>query len=136
MMNWLHRGVPLPFGRIDNQRSLVALDNLIDLLIVCGQHPGAAGQTFLASDGADLSTSDLLRWLGRAPGRPARLLPVPAPWLEAASGSMGKRDLAQRLCDSLKLDITKTRQLLGWSPIVSVDEALARTAEQFPSQRD
>lgn len=131
MMNWLQQGIPLPFGRIDNKRSLVALDNLVDLLLVCGHHPDAAGQTFLASDGSDLSTSELLRLLSLALGRPARLIPVPSPWLVVTFAALGKRDLAQRLCESLQVDIAKTRQLLNWSPVIDAEAALGHTAKHF-----
>lgn len=135
MMRWLHRGLPLPFGAIDNRRSLVALDNLIDLIVTCIDHPAAANQTFLVSDGEDLSTTELLCRMGAALGKPARLLPVPSCLLEAGAAIFGKRALAQRLCGSLQVDISKTRELLGWTPPVSVDEALRKTAEYFLQQR-
>lgn len=135
MLNWLQRGVPLPFGSLNNRRSFVAVDNLADLLIVCCRSGAAAGQVFLASDGDDLSTAELLRRLGKAIGRPARLVPVPATWLDAAFGLLGKQELAQRLCGSLRVDVEKTRQLLGWSPVIGVDEALARTASHYLTQR-
>ncbi|WP_288649742.1 NAD-dependent epimerase/dehydratase family protein, partial [Pseudomonas sp. UBA5568] len=82
MMRWLERGVPLPLGAVHNRRSLVSLGNLVDLIITCVDHPAAAGQTFLASDGEAVSLSELLRALGRALGRPARLVPVPAALLQ------------------------------------------------------
>lgn len=128
LMRWLRRGVPLPLGAIHNQRSLVALDNLVDLIITCLTHPAAANQTFLVSDGEDVSTTELLRRMGQAMGRPARLLPVPASWLKLAAALVGKRDVAQRLCGSLQVDIEKTRRLLGWSPPLSLDEGLRRAA--------
>lgn len=131
MMRWLARGVPLPLGAIHNRRSLVAVDNLADLLVRCLTHPAAAGQRFLASDGEDLSTTDLLRRLGEALARPARLIPVPSSWLEVGAALLGRRDLSQRLCGSLQVDIDKTRELLGWTPPLTVDQALARTAEAF-----
>ena len=131
MMRWLHKGVPLPFGAIHNQRSLVALDNLVDLLVTCIDHPGAANQTFLVSDGEDLSTSELLRRTGSALGRPARLLPIPSRLLGVGAAMLGKTALAQRLCGSLQVDIGKTRELLNWSPPVGVDEGLRKTAEHF-----
>ena len=84
MMRWLKRGVPLPLGAIHNQRSLVALDNLVDLIVTCLTHPAAANQTFLVSDGEDVSTTELLRRMGLAMGRPARLIPVPVSWLKLA----------------------------------------------------
>lgn len=131
LMRWLYRGVPLPLGCVDNRRSFVALDNLIDLILLCLDHPAAANQTFLVSDGEDLSTADWLRRLGVALGRPARLLPVPASWLETGAAWLGKGDVARRLCGSLQVDIGKTRELLGWTPPVAIDEALRSTAEAF-----
>lgn len=129
LMRWLQRGVPLPLGAIHNQRSLVALDNLVDLILTCTTHPAAANQTFLVSDGEDVSTTELLRRMGRAMGKQARLLPVPASWLQMAAALVGKRDVAQRLCGSLQVDIEKTRQLLGWSPPLTLDEGLKKAAE-------
>lgn len=132
MMRWLTRGVPLPFGSVtENRRSLVSLDNLVDLIVKCIDHPAAANQTFLASDGEDLSTAELLRRMGLALGRPARLVPVPVALLKAGAAMLGRSNVAQRLCGSLQVDITRTRELLGWSPPVSVDEGLRRTAEHW-----
>lgn len=131
MMRWLHRGIPLPLGAINNQRSLVALDNLVDLIVTCLHHPKAPNQTFLVSDGEDLSTTALLRRTAAALGRPARLIPVPTPVLQAAARLLGKTDFGERLCGSLQVDISKTRELLGWVPPVSVDEALKQTARHF-----
>lgn len=135
MMRWLHKGVPLPFGAIHNRRSLVALDNLVDLIVTCIDHPAAANQTFLVSDGEDLSTSELLRRMGSALGKPARLLPVPSWLLEAGAAMLGNNALSQRLCGSLQVDISKTRELLNWTPPVSVDEALGKTARHFLEQQ-
>ena len=129
MMRWLKRGIPLPLGAIHNQRSLVALDNLVDLIVTCLTHPAAANQTFLVSDGEDVSTTELLRRMGQAMGRPARLIPVPASWLKLAAAMVGRRDMAQRLCGSLQVDIEKTRRLLGWTPPLSLDEGLKKAAE-------
>jgi len=131
MMSWLSKGVPLPLGATGNKRSLVAVDNLVDLIATCIEHPAAANQTFLVSDGEDLSTTQLLQRMGSALGRPARLLPVPASLLQAGAAMLGRRAIAQRLCGSLQVDITKTRELLGWTPPVSVDNALRRTAHAF-----
>ncbi|MBM3336522.1 MAG: SDR family oxidoreductase [Betaproteobacteria bacterium] len=131
MMHWLARGIPLPLGAINSTRSVVALDNLVDLLVTCLKHPAAAGQTFLVSDGEDISTTELLRRTAEAMGRKAVLWPVPTFILEWGATLAGKQAVAQRLCGSLHVDITKTRQLLGWTPPVSVDEGLRRTAEGF-----
>lgn len=131
MMKWLARGVPLPLGAVDNRRSLVALDNLVDLLVLCARHPQAPGHVFLASDGEALSTAELLRRLGLALGRPARLLPVPPTLLAAGLRLLGKRDFVNRLLGSLEVDSSLARELLGWTPPLAVDEALARTAQAF-----
>ena len=131
MMSWLRKGIPLPLGATGHKRSLVAVDNLVDLIVTCIDHPAAANQTFLVSDGEDLSTTQLLQRMGSALGRPARLLPVPANLLEAGAAMLGRRAIAQRLCGSLQVDIGKTRELLAWAPPVSVDDALRKTARAF-----
>lgn len=129
MMRWLRRGVPLPFGAIHNQRSMVAIDNLIDLIVTCLRHPAASNQTFLVSDGEDISTTELLQRMSQAMHRPARLIPVASGLLEKAAAMLGKRDMAQRLCGSLQVDIQKTRHLLGWSPPLTLDQGLKKAAE-------
>ena len=107
------------------------MPNLIDLITTCIDHSAAANQTFLVSDGEDLSTTELLQRLSRALGKPARLLPIPQSWLETALTLLGKRTIAQRLCGNLQVDISKTRDLLGWTPPVSVDAALHQTADTY-----
>ncbi len=131
MMRWLKRGIPLPLDAIHNKRSLLALDNLVDLIFTCIDHPDAANQTFLASDGEDLSTTELLRRMSHMLGKSALLIPVPPSLLEAGFSFLGKKDMAQRLCASLQVDISKTQTLLGWTPLISVDEGLLRTAQGF-----
>lgn len=123
----LKRGWPLPFGSVTgNRRSFVAVDNLVDLVITCLDHPAATNQFFLVSDGEDLSTADLLRRLGAAMGRPARLLPVPMRVLALGAKLLGKPEIFQSLCSSLQVDMSKTRDLLGWQPPIGVDEGLKR----------
>jgi nucleoside-diphosphate-sugar epimerase len=131
MLRWVKRGVPLPLGAVRNSRTLVALDNLVDLVILCLEHPDAAQQVLLAGDGEDLSTPELLRRVAAAMGTRARLVPVPPGLLAAVAGLAGQGAVARRLCGSLQLDLGKTRRLLGWSPRVGVDEALRRTAQDF-----
>ena len=131
MMYWLDKGIPLPLGAIANQRSLVALDNLIDLIIACIQHPAAANQIFLAGDGEDLSTTELLSRMAAALGKRARLVPVPSFLLVWGARLVGKQAIAQRLCGSLQVDISKARERLGWKPPVSMDEALRKTARYY-----
>ena len=126
------RGVPLPLGAVHNLRSLVGLDNLVSFIHVCMTHPAAANQSFLVSDGEDLSTAALVRRMAQAMGRPARLWPVP-PWLLLAGATvLGKYAAAQRLCGNLQVDIRKARDLLGWTPPVSVDEGLRRAVAGMP----
>ena len=135
LMRWLKRGIPLPLGAVRNRRSLVSLDNLVDLIAVCLDHPNAANQVFLVSDGEDLSTTDLLRRLGQALGRRPLLLPVPPGLLALAAHLVGRASIAQRLLGSLQVDIDKNRRLLGWQPAVIVDHALRTTAASFLESR-
>ncbi len=131
MMKWLYKGMPLPFGSIHNKRSLVALDNLVDLIVTCVNHPAAANQVFLVSDGEDLSTTELLNRVAVALGKKTWLLPVNQKVLEFCLMLIAKKDLAQRLCGSFQVDISKTRKLLNWTPPVSVDEELRKTSRYF-----
>jgi nucleoside-diphosphate-sugar epimerase len=131
MMRVLQRGFPLPLGAIHNQRSLIALPNLVSLIETCLTHPAAAGQTFMASDQRDLSTTELLQLLGHALGKPAQLVPVPQTWLETGLKLVGKSGIAQRLCGSLTVDPTPATRLLGWKPVVTVEQGLKATAEHF-----
>lgn len=124
LMHAVHRGVPLPLGSIRNLRSMVALENLTDLLALCAVHPAAAGETFLVSDGQDLSTPDLIRGMAVALGRPARLLPFPASWLRLAGRLTGRADQVERLVGSLQVDIGHTRRVLQWEPVCTVQQGL------------
>ena len=131
LIRWLKRGLPLPLGAVKNKRSFVALENLVDLILVCSKHPSAANQTFLVSDGEDISTTYLLQRLGATTGKPARLLPVPEKWLAVGAHLLGKREMFQSLCGSLQVDITKTCTLLDWRPPISVDEGLNRVFQRL-----
>lgn len=125
----VRRRTVLPLGAIANRRSMVALDNLVDFTILCAMHPAAANQVFLVSDDHDISTADLVRGIAHAAGVPVRLLPIP-PWaLWAGASALGKREMVRRLCESLCVDITKARQLLGWAPPVSLEEGLRRAMQ-------
>jgi len=129
LVRWLEKGFFLPLGAIHNKRSLVGIDNLVDLIIRCINHPAAANQVFLAGDGEDLSTTELLRGVGKAMGKPARLIPVPAGLLQFGATILGKRAMAQRLLGSLQVDISKTCELLDWKPPYTVEEGLRRCFE-------
>lgn len=129
MISVVRRGIPIPFGAISNKRSLVGIDNLIDLIVTCIDHPNAANEIFLASDGRDLSTTQLLQGVARAMDRPSRLIPIPGSILSFCASLIGKRVVAQRLLGSLQVDISKNREILGWEPPVSVEVGLRRCFE-------
>ena len=113
MLSWLNKGIPLPFGAIDNQRSLVAIGNLVDLIVTCIDHPAAANQTFLVSDGEDLSTTQLLRRLAQALVKNARIdANTCKVAIKLAASILGKQAIAQRLCESLQVDISKNREII------------------------
>lgn len=131
LIHHLNKRTPLPLGSIYNKRSLIGLENIVDLIVTCLHHPAAANQIFLASDGEDLSTTELLRRTGTALGKPARLLPVPAWLISVGASLLGKGDIAQRLCGNLQVDISKTKNLLAWTPPVSVDEGLQLAANAY-----
>jgi UDP-glucose 4-epimerase len=124
----VREGRILPLASITNRRSLVGVDNLADLIAVCMEHPAAASQAFLVSDGEDLSTPDLVRRLAKAAGRRARLIPMPVWALRAMAAMVGQTAAIDRLTGSLTVDISKARRLLAWAPPVAVDEGLRRAA--------
>ena len=124
LVKLVQRGWPLPLGGVDNRRSLVVLDNLVDLLICCMDHPAAAGETFLVSDNEDLSTPDLLRRVGVALGMRVRLVAMPRWMLLQGARLVGRLGEVERLLGSLQVDIRRTRELLGWEPRISVDEGI------------
>ncbi len=128
MMRWINKGVPLPFGAIHNQRSLVALDNLVSYIIHCIDHPKAANEVFLISDGEDVSTSELLRKVAKAFDKKSRLIPVPVWIMTVAAKLIGKGDVANRLFGSLQVDSSKARDLLGWKPVITMDGQLKKIA--------
>ena len=134
LMRAVQRGWPLPLGAIHNQRSLVGLDNLVDLIATCLVHPKAANQTFLVSDAHDLSMPELVQGLARAAGVSARLWPVPVWLLQAGAALLGRKAAVQRLCGNLQVDISKTQILLHWIPPVGVDTGLSRVFATSPKQ--
>jgi len=131
MMKWINKGIPLPFGAIHNQRSLVALENLVSFIIHCIDHPKAKNEIFLISDGEDVSTTELLQKVAVALGKKSRLVPVPVSWMRFVAKLLGKEAVANRLFGSLQVDSFKARELLGWKPVITMDDQLKKTAEAY-----
>lgn len=130
LLKWVRRGIPIPLGCVThNRRSLVGIDNLVELILICLNHPNAANQIFLVSDGEDLSTSDLLRRIGGAMGRSSRLIFIPVWIITTVASLMGKTTISNRLMGTLQVDNQKTCDLLNWRPHVSVDDGLRRAVE-------
>lgn len=114
----------LPLGAINNKRSFVALDNLVDLVVTCIDHPKAANQIFLVSDDWDVSTTELLTMMYHAAGKSPHLLPIPTSWLKVLGKVTGKQDVIERLCGDLQVDINHTKEILGWIPPISMQDAI------------
>lgn len=131
MLKVLAKGIPLPLASVNNLRSLVYVENLVDALILCATHPAAAGQTYLVSDGEDISTPELLHRLGVAMGHPARLIPCPEVVLKLLGKLAGRSGQVERLLGSLQVDSGKIRRELNWTPPYSLQQGLQETAEWY-----
>ena len=130
------KSIPLPLSALDsNRRSFVGVSNLIDLILLCLEHPAAANQTFHVSDDDDISTAELLRRMGRALGKPVRNLPIPQSVLKTGLRLIGKGDWVDKLCGDLRVDISETKRLLGWKPKVTMEEELERTAQWWKTRK-
>lgn len=124
-------GIPLPFGAIDNKRSLISIDNLVHFIGLCVVHRLAANETFLISDDHDVSTRELLHAFGDAFGYRVRLLPVPSNILTFLLSFIGKKRIAERICLSLQVDCSKAKMLINWVPPVSLHQALKNMASKY-----
>ena len=131
MMRWVALGLPLPLGGIKNKRSMIGIENLASLLMRCVDHPAAAGQTFLASDGEDVSTPSLLRGIAKAMNRPARLIYIPSQVLKFSASMCGLSGFADRLCGNLALNNKETCKKLEWTPPVPLERGLLSTAAAY-----
>lgn len=131
MINILKSGLPLPLAKTNNKRSLLYVENLVDALILCSQHPSAAGKIYLLSDGVDISTTDLLKQLSIALGRTAHLFPFPSILLKLAGALIGKKNQVQRVLGSLQVDSSKIRQELGWKAPFTIEEGLKLTVRNM-----
>ena len=131
LMGLVAKGLPLPLGSVHNQRSMLALDNLVSFIAEAMTNPLAANQRFLLSDGKDLSTSQLLKLIAKGMGKSIWLLPVPVFILRAAAQVLGATAAADRLLGSLQIDSSKARQLLQWQPPLCAEEGIAITAQSY-----
>jgi len=131
MIEVIERGIPLPLASINNRRSFIYLGNLVDAIVTSINHPKAARQTYLVSDGEDVSTQELIRRVADALGRPARLFPFPPSFMKLAGSIIGKSDAVERLLGSLVVDSSKIRRELGWMPPYTMEEGLEETAGWF-----
>jgi len=122
-------GIPLPLSLVKNQRSMVGMDNLVDLLIRCIDHPEASGKTFLASDGEDLSTPKLIKLIASSMGRKANLFPFPIYILKFLASVLGKKEEINRLVGSLRIDNSYTKKILNWTPPISVEEGIRKMVQ-------
>jgi len=139
MVSWIKKGIPLPFGATHNKRSLVALDNLVDFIILCARRdksPKAANEVFLISDGKDISTSELLRKVAKAYGVKSRLIPIPESWIQFVAKILGKGDISDRLFGNLQVDSSKAKELLGWNPVINMDKQLEKIAAFDKSRKE
>jgi nucleoside-diphosphate-sugar epimerase len=135
LLDIVYKQIPLPFAKTNNLRSFVSLDNLIDLIICCIEHPKAAGKTFLVSDGEDLSTTDLIRKLSKFMNKSPRLFSVPHSIIQLIGCLVGKSLEVKRLLGSLRIDNSYAREILGWSPVLSLDEGLKKTVRWYLKNR-
>ena len=130
------KGLPFPLAAMDqNRRSFVSVSNLVDLILLCLEHPAAANETFHVSDDDDISTAELLRRMGKALDKPVRNLPIPAPVLKAGLRLAGKGEMVDKLFGDLRVDIEHTKKILGWKPKVTMEEELERTAKWWGSRQ-
>ncbi|WP_240478289.1 NAD-dependent epimerase/dehydratase family protein [Photobacterium aquae] len=131
LMNWVGKGLPLPLGAVDNSRSFIFIDNLIDVICLSLTHHAAANRTFLVSDDDDVSTTDLLKQLAVAMGKPSRLIPVPPSWLLGATRLLGRPQIGERLCGSLQLDIRQVKEALNWTPPFTMQQGLEQMMSEI-----
>ncbi|MDE1166963.1 MAG: NAD-dependent epimerase/dehydratase family protein [Pseudomonas sp.] len=135
LLKLVDSGLPLPFAALDNRRSMVALENLVDFIVLCTHHPDAGNQLFLISDGEDASTAQIVRYLAASMGRTPRLLPVPDGLMRWGAKLVGKQNMYTTLCASLQVDSGKARRLLGWVPPLTLEQALGKTGREYKQAR-
>ena len=136
LLNLIHTGVPLPFLRLNNKRSMISLTNLIDFIVCCINHPSANGEKFLISDGSDFSTSELIRLLAKSMGSHSYLFYLPLFLFRISGLILGKSNEVERLTESLQIDISHSKELLGWKPVQTAQEGMAEVIDNFLSNKN
>ena len=131
LMRLVDRDLPMPLKSIDNRRSLIYVGNLADAIAACIDQPKAAGETFLVSDGEDVSTPELIRRIARSLGRSARLLPLPPSLVRVSAHLLKQSASVEPLLDSLEVDSGKIVNTLGWRPPYTMVKGLEETAKWF-----
>ena len=135
LMNIASRNIPLPLGAINNKRGFVALNNLVDLIITCIDHPNASNNIFLVSDDSDISTAELICLIANAFGNKARLLNINPRFLKFVAKILKKKSIIDRLCDDFQIDIQHTKDSLDWKPATSMAEGIKQCAEHVKDIR-
>ena len=128
--------LPLPFAGTNNKRSFVALENLVDFIQTCIEHPNAANQTFLVADQTPISTRELVQYLKQGMGKPARFIYIPQPLMKLGAACIGKSKLYEQLFDSLEVDTTKAQKLLGWTAPLSTQQAMLQAGQNYLKMKE
>ncbi len=126
LLKLVNKGIPMPFGNVNNRRSLLALENLVSAILLAAKHPAAANQTYLIADDEAVSTSQLIRYIANAQGKKARLISIPVSLMTFAAKVLGKQSVADRLFGSLQIDTTKIQKQLGWRSVVTMQQQLEK----------
>ena len=129
LISAVKRGIPLPIATVKNVRSMVGINNLIDLIVATCTNPKAANQTFLASDGIDTSTPALVRLIAKSLNRRSRIFPFPISILRLLAAVFGKSSAIDKLTGSLSVDISHTTNTLNWHPPFSVESEIAKAVK-------
>ncbi|PKL52489.1 MAG: NAD-dependent dehydratase [Nitrospira bacterium HGW-Nitrospira-1] len=133
LLDMVNKNIPSPLSMVNNRRSFIYIGNLVDAIIRCIEHPNAANQTYLVSDGQDVSTPELIRMISCAMGKKARLFPCPLSLLKMIGKIIGKSAEIERLTGSLQIDSAKIRRELSWTPPFTMEQGLKMTADWFIS---
>jgi nucleoside-diphosphate-sugar epimerase len=131
LLKCIHKGLPLPFGRVCNLRSMVGLDNLVDFVSTCSTHPKAAGEIFLISDGEDFSTADWIRHFAQGLGRMPILWDIEPRFLQSCANLLGQGDTARSVLGSLRVSNDKAINLLNWQQKYSTQEQIEMMCNHF-----